>query len=917
MLLSKQKNIILVSVLIISLVVFYSPVLPVLAEPSSAEAMEGEGEETPPVETPSDNPSDAPPDSSGTDISSQGEEPAQLTEDSPPSDDSGTDINSSPSTENQEEQTEQTTGDNSVPEESSTTEGEEQVIETGDAEAVVEVENTVNTNVVNGEENITGIENDVSEECDTCQEQVDSISEEVINDNQAEVENNIEQEGLTGENQIGTEETPNLENSIIRTGNINIFVGLINTVNTNIIGSTLSQILFNIFKNLEGDIDLSDEIASPSENECLENICYDVADSNEGEIDNEVVIEGSSGDNSINTENGDAMIETGNINAAVSIFNTLNTNILGSNWIRLIINIFGNWVGDLVLPGKEAMEEFMEHQSPVCEGPCDGTNIVNSNEGEIENEVLINADTGQNAASGDSAEINTGNANVGANILNLANSNITNSNLFFIAINNFGSWQGNIFSLPPGFGISGDFDGVRIFNSGPNGTDGSTNGNSFDVVNDNSGSIKNGVVMNLFTGNNSAQSPDGSASINTGNINAFIDLTNILNSNVTGSNWLLGAINVFGSWQGDLAFGRPDLWIGESVEMENNPAEVDERITYTLTYYNAGDADATGVVLTDDFDENSIGISDPGSGVVFNNPGEIQWDLGTIPPGGYGAVSYTAVVLPDIPFGISQISNQAVIDSFEDDGNEQDNTENFSINAIKRYVQPNPVLVYPAPPQLEIKKSSNVVDFVYPGSIVDYVLEITNNSNSQAYRVVVTDVLINDLPEPIYTNAWNLDYVFPHEKIVISYQVYIGEEVPPGLYTNYAQANGYYIWGEAIGSNEASLTIEVKAPPVVENVEEEVASATSDVASATPEETDEEVGNVGIGEEVALAEVEEPETEEPEVLGVAKTSGSRIRVLPYFGFEFDDWIYILLLVILVSVAVLFVVLYVNDLRKAK
>jgi len=880
---TKSQNFILVSVLIISLVVLYSPILPVLAE----------GEETPPADppageagTPSETPSNTPADSSGApDTSSQAEESAELAEDCPPPT-SGQIAEDSPLTDT--------------------------VIDTGEVNSEVGVENTVNSNITDSEQNSEIVSQ--SEDCGDCPSQPEEIaspSQELVEDNQAEVENEVEQLGLSGENQIGTEENPVEDDAIITTGNINLYVGIINTVNSNIIGSKISQLLFNIFENSTGDIFVPDELASSTESECLENACSNEVIDNEGEIENEVEINASSGSNSAHSRNGNAFIQTGNVNVVTDIFNVLNSNILGSNWTRFIINIFGNWIGDLVLPGKEAMQNFIENQSSSCGSGCDAENIVASNSAEIENNVDVYTDTGENQASGNPAQINTGNANVDVNALNVANSNITHHNMFFAAINNFGKWQGNIFSLPEGFNLSGDINGIKIFNSGPNGLIEETGSGSQNLVEDNSGSIENAVIINVLTGNNSAGSENGEAGIRTGHANVVANLINILNSNLTGVNMLIGLINIFGSWQGDLAFGRPDLWIGESVQMENNPAEVDERITYTLTYYNAGDADATGVVLTDDFDENSIGISDPGSGVVFNNPGEIQWDLGTIPPGGYGAVSYTAVVLPGIPFGVSRINNQAVIDSFEDDDNGGDNTENFSINAIKRYVQPNPVLVYPAPPQLEIKKSSNVVDFVYPGTIVDYVLEITNNSDSQAYRVVVTDVLINDLPEPIYTNAWNLDYVFPNEKIIISYQVYIGSEVPPGLYTNYAQASGFYVWGDPIYSNEASLTIEVKAPPVVGNVEEEV-------ASAEVETTPEEIGNVGIGEELGVVEIEQEteELEEPEVLA-AKTSGSRIRALQYFGFEFDEWIYLILLVILSSAAVLFVVLYANDLRKVR
>ena len=78
--------------------------------------------------------------------------------------------------------------------------------------------------------------------------------------------------------------------------------------------------------------------------------------------------------------------------------------------------------------------------------------------------------------------------------------------------------------------------------------------------------IENEVLAVSDTGENTIEG--NSASINTGNANAVTNLINILNSNVSDTNWLLGMINIFGNWQGDLAFGRPDLWVGASVRTD-------------------------------------------------------------------------------------------------------------------------------------------------------------------------------------------------------------------------------------------------------------------------------------------------------------------------------------------------------------
>jgi uncharacterized repeat protein (TIGR01451 family) len=776
---------------------------------------------------------------------------------------------------------------------------EPDVIVTGDAVVVVEAENDVNTNIVESEE-IIG-----ESEFPVCGEFCGST--EIDIDNEAEVENDVVVEGNTGDNEIEEKSKcdKNSNDAVIVTGNVNIYVGLVNTVNSNIINSKLSDILYNIF-NAQGDIDVPDEVMDNPEG-CGQGQCEDVDIENEGSIDNDVEIDASSGNNKVKSKNGDAIITTGDVNVVTNIFNVLNSNIIGSNWVNLIINIFGDWTGDLVLPGEQKMQDFVENPSSSCSTGCSGEDIDIDNEGGVENNVEVNANTGDNSASGDDSTIITGNANVETNVLNVVNNNIIHNNWFFMAINNFGNWQGNVFSMPPGFKFREDFRGLKIFNSGPSEeSEENSGGGALNLVEDNSGSIENGVIINVDTGNNSIESENGSAGIGTGDANVLTNLTNILNSNVVGSNWLLGMINIFGNWQGDVAFGRPDLWIGESAETLDSPAQPDNEIIYTITYINKGDAAATGITLIDNFDEKFMAVTDPGSGVVVDNPGEVQWDLGRVGPGESGSVTYTVTVKTDIHYGYSNVINQAEINSFEEDNNKSDNIESLSVQVYRgNPTGTSPVLIYPDLPELQIQKFSNPEGSVYAGNFVDYEIYIKNNSDSQAYRVVVTDVLKNGEPEPLSTNVWNLDYVFPNETITIDYAVYIGADVEPGLYTNIAKVSGFDVWGDAMSSNEASVTIEVLAPLVVENLEEEVASVSAEAESSAPLE---QLGNVGIGGKLGLAK-----SGEPEVLGEETVKAKhRIPASVYSEYEFDDWIFMVLLVLLISFAFVFTVLYLND-----
>lgn len=801
--------------------------------------------------------------------------------------------------------------------------GSDTAIETGDADIQIEDENQVNANIVNLEENnlsaenpdngtsAAGAENETLAAPEENNEQdaqgaavlpepaepAEPASEAIleaeraegcenecgqncacdckannINKNKAVVENNIEANGISGENAIEN----NLGGSLINTGDVNIALGIVNTVNSNLINSEFSLSLLNIFEKLGADINVENVFDPFSAKICSETAigCLDVNNENSGEIKNNVSINGSSGGNTAQSENGDAVIKTGDVNAAASIFNLLNTNLVGSNWRNFIINIFDDWVGDLIFPGKAKMQEFLKSsQNNGCGENC-GISVNNSNESRIENNVSAQSDTGGNEALGNSATANTGEAKAKTNILNVANTNVTGGSWFLLAINNFGKWQGTLYSLPEELGIAEDDDGVKIYKLDPENFNNeetapdsnsqnfdepasapeSESGEALNVTNDNSGVIRNNIALNASTGGNSANAAGGQAVIATGNANVSANLVNVLNSNIINNNLLLGMVNVFGNWNGNLVFGRPDLWIGESAAVSSNPVGPGGKITYTLTYANKGDADATGVIIIDDFDERYLSIVNPVDGVVSGNPGEIQWNIGTVLAGGTGSVSYSVSVGAEIPYGATSLTNQAAISSFETDQNIQDNSEIFLTEAYRSF----PVLYSscfwnppPPPPNLQIAETHSGEGIVYGGDYVDYKITLTNQSERSAYNVLVSSALFDGSDNAVNASSWDLGEVFPNEEITIDYTLEIGSEIPAGFYTNAVQAEGFDFYGDSVKSLKIVSAIEVRVKEEVkEKAEEEVkeeikeeAVVMEEAAQEISPETDKNVGN--------------------------------------------------------------------------
>ena len=414
-----------------------------------------------------------------------------------------------------------------------------------------------------------------------------------------------------------------------------------------------------------------------------------------------------------------------------------------------------------------------------------------------------------------------------------------------------GSWGGNIFSLPSGYTINQNQNGISVSNFGNNLINSSETENECDnVENDgegevageeeicendnnsenslNTGAIKNDIEINASTGNNSIDG-NGEAIINSGDANVLNNVFNVANSNVNVDNWFLGMINIFGRWKGDIAFGRPDLWVGETAKTDSGLIQPGSLITYTLNYFNNGDADASEVFIIDDYDENHLSIFNSEFGNT-SVPGQILWDIGVVSSGESGTVSYSAYVDPQIPVGRTYISNTASIGGFEDDGNDEDNTETLSVIVD---VSPPPVYysttravkVEDKLPDLNITRTNNIDGFIYLGEEINHKITLTNEGNGSAFDVIVYDILTyEDSEDKMKNNTWNLGEVFPGEKIEIEYTVVINDGALPGIYKNTAFADGFDSNDNLIYSPNAveSFEVRMKEEVIIEEEEEVV-----------------------------------------------------------------------------------------------
>lgn len=418
----------------------------------------------------------------------------------------------------------------------------------------------------------------------------------LIQDNVADVRNDVEQDSNTGDNSASR----NVGSASIETGDANVSSTIINALNTNAAGVMVSE--FNVVDDQMGDLVLDfsagcvagcgggDLFAKNADNGSgstndINATLYDsilTFQSNDADLENEVVLGANSGSNvADNNTGGDTSIQTGDANVAANIFNFANTNVAGNLYFG-VVNLYGDLIGDIILPevyftgcdcGADATLSNLGNGSGSANNiaftSVDADSIFQFNEALINNELTMTAETGSNEASdntGGDIEIQTGDTLVNANILNVANTNLIGGDWWLVLINKAGQWVGQILGAPAGalmagsegtlFGTSSSGE-VTAVNTG-NGTDSSntigvTETSESTLVQENKGVINNKLNLTATTGNNSAsRNTGGAVDIATGDATITANIVNFINNNIAGMGRIyVTVVNVFGNWVGD------------------------------------------------------------------------------------------------------------------------------------------------------------------------------------------------------------------------------------------------------------------------------------------------------------------------------------------------------------------------------
>ncbi len=302
---------------------------------------------------------------------------------------------------------------------------------------------------------------------------------------------------------------------------------------------------------------------------------------NNGTVINDMTLVANSGDNtaSFNT-GGDSSIVTGDANVAANILNFVNNNLAG-NVLLGVVNIFGDLIGDIILPDNPCATCSSSNTTVANTNNGSGsTNTASattnntetqfqSNDATIENNLVFAANTGGNSTSfntGGDSSVTTGSSNINAQVLNIANTNLSSGDWWLVIVNKAGQWIGQILGAPEGATAAGS-SGTQFIvdehgqitainaNNGANSVNSaSANTSNTSTLNQsNSAHVVNNVNLSANTGNNTSSfNTGGDSSIVTGDAKIVANIINFVNNNIAGSGRLVVTfVNVFGNWIGD------------------------------------------------------------------------------------------------------------------------------------------------------------------------------------------------------------------------------------------------------------------------------------------------------------------------------------------------------------------------------
>ena len=264
---------------------------------------------------------------------------------------------------------------------------------------------------------------------------------------------------------------------------------------------------------------------------------------------------------------GDVTVKSGDANVSGTAITGVNSNLDNVAVSEFNVNDVQN--GDLVLnsashcisgcgstaPNVVINKNNGEDSTNTASNTTNNAdNTFQNNDAVIGTDMNLVADSGHNRAHdniGGDTYVESGDANISANALTLANNNISGGKVQYNVVNIYGELHGDIIlpeeevANPSATMNSGN--GANSTNTASN-----TSNNTNTTNQSNNANINNNLNIDAATGDNYASDNGGGADVSSGNTTVTANVLNVANSNIDGETMWLVIVNQAGKWVGKL-----------------------------------------------------------------------------------------------------------------------------------------------------------------------------------------------------------------------------------------------------------------------------------------------------------------------------------------------------------------------------
>ncbi len=637
----------------------------------------------------------------------------------------------------------------------------EVVIGTGNVLAVANIANVVNTNVINSN-GFMSLLNQVIDSmsswnlqdlffpggaasvpdahiCTLMSCAAEDVTYTISNTNTGEVTNMVNLDAVSGQN-IGVGDVV-----VIDTGDAYAAANVITIANSNIIDSNYRLLTVNGIGTLNGDLVLPTGALfkafyglSNGMNQVEDETDVKITDVNvnNASIDNALATYAESGLNDVITTVHGAT-KTGTSSAHSNVVNEVNKNLFGGDSLYLLIRVHGAWNGNVFglpegLSWVESAEGIVIYNTDAEIVPSEILNydvdtykadFSNNNTIAINNDLNINAVTGKNNLDASLGTVNTGDAYAGANVMNIANTNVIGRNWIMAIMNIFGDFNGNVSFGQPDLWVGGEVQSMAT-PVGPG-----------------------AKVVYTFTVKNNG------------------DLTA---TDVTLHNELLGARITYRGGAGEQREARTrDELIGTLLPGETKLVSFDAYVDDTLPVGITPVLVKAGLALRES-DRNQVNNHEL---VTLNAEYALPVVIGGSSGGSSGGGSNSSTS-GNSSSGGGGGSNRA------SSGKLLSKTAVVSKVKVDKKAPPKISVTKTA----NVKST----EIVKAGQEVIYVVVVTNDGGI-AYDAKVSDQLLNPIGSVVSEQSWDLGTIGAGEKINLTYTVSYASTTPSGVYTNTAR----------------------------------------------------------------------------------------------------------------------------------